>query len=409
MAIRMKEWGMLAAPGQPAHVRTQGLFGWERVGRSVGAGLGALVSGAAQLSELERVDSTGELAEFADKLRGIGREVREELAGHEVQDWDYAWNNAAAPRIREAVQELSAPSREAGAELASLYSAQASIEARRDRELRRVTTARGRWEQQVESAVSAGQEEQAACWLEAGRGVFVPEEQMEERREEVRSRASRSRWESRLQDAPLEALAELAEAESAPASNALPSRPQERERLQESSQRARTALRRELARRFSQHLREEQEIEPAAVEQAVKAGVIPAPAGGKKRSLSDSDRVAWYRWLDAREEGEESEVEARLTLATAPLTLAERRSLLVHLERTQSVAASDRRSLSNELFSLYHAGAFGCPGDAVALRALLTRLEEGAALLAEQGAAAAADWVKARRAGADAWVCFEGE
>ncbi len=410
MAIRMKEWGMLAAPGQPVHVRTQGLYGWERVGRSMGSGLGDVLQGAVDLAGLETVSRAGELASFTEKLRGISAEVSEELGEQEVQDWDYSWNAAASPRFREAVQELSSESREAGAELARMYSAQSSIEARRDREVRRVATARGRWEQRLEASVSAGQEEQAACWLEAGRGVFVPEEQMPSRLEEVRSRACRSRWEARLQASPLEALSEIAAVQRGKEGAALPARESERRRLESACERVRRNLRRELAVNFSASLQAGEEIEPSTLTLAAGAGLMPeAPERPRAAEGEPSlaTRMAWRRWLDAREDGEEAEQEARLVIASAPLPLKERCSLLNRVGCTTGVAAADRRALSNQLFELYHSGALGCPGDAEAQRSLLALQEEGATLLAEQGAAAVADWVKARRSGGERWVCFD--
>ncbi len=411
MAIRMKEWGMLAMPGQPLHVRTQGLYGWERAGRSMGEGIGSSLKGGADLAGLTKVSSAGELAEFSEQLRAISSEVSEELREQEVLDWDYSWNAAATPRIHEAVQSLSAESREAGTELARMYSAQASIEARRDREMQRVSTARGRWEQRVDAAISAGQEEQALRWLEAGRGVFVPEEQMPQRHEEVRSRACRSRWEARLQSSPLETLSEMAVARGKNAA-LLPSREEEKRALKQSSQRVRNKLRRELAQGFSARVQAGEELERSTLELAARAGMISAvpeyPNGGAVH-MTDSSRTLWRRWLDFRSDDEESEVEARLAIATAPLPLAERRALLTRLEHTLTVPAADRRSLSNQLFALYHSGAFGCPGDAEAARSLLTLLDEGAELLAEQGAAAVADWMKAQQAGGDRWVCYESE
>ncbi len=401
---------MLAAPGQPVNIHTQGLYGWERVGRSMGAGLGEALSGTWQLSGLEQVNRAGELAEFSEQLKGIRDEVRDELKEREVKDWDYSWNAAMAPRLREAVQGLSADSRESAMELARSYSAQASIEARRDRELERVSTARGRWEQQVESAIAAGQEEQAARWLESGRGIFVPQGQMPQRLAEVRSRACRSRLEARLQAAPMEALAEMAAAEGAEGSS-LPLRAEESRRLEESCTRMRHSLRRELARRFSDALRAGEELEPATLSLAARAGILPAapplPEAAADTPPDAATRSAWRRWVDDREDGEEGELAARLSLATAPLPLAERAALLARLERLAQVPAADRRALNNRLFLLYNSGALGCPGDAEAQRALLALQEEGATLLAEQGAAAVADWVDARRSTANNWVCFE--
>ncbi len=409
----MKEWGMLSAPGQPVHVRTQGLYSWERTGREVGEGLGDVLVGGAKLAELEQVQSTGELAAFTEQLRAISAEVSEELQQEEVKDWDYAWNAAMTPRIREAVQELSAESRAGGLELARVYSAQSSIEAQRDRELRRVTSARGRWEQQVEASVAAGHEEQAARWLQAGRGVFVPEAEFEPRLQELRSRACRARWESRLQAAPLEALRELKRA-TKEADAPLPGGKKEREALEQSCERLRRRLRRELAQQFSERLRAGEELDAATLELAAGAGLLPegASAGqgaSRKAEPTPATRSSWRRWVDEREEGEEADEQARLTLATAPLPLAERRALLTRLERSARVPMADRRALSRRLFASYSSGAFGCPGDAEAARALLSLQDEGAALLAEQGAGAVSEWMEARCSGGNQWVCFENE
>ncbi len=414
MAIRMKEWGMMAAPGQPVHVRTQGLYGWERVGRSMGEGISSLLEGGQEL--VEKVNSAGELVSFSDKLRAISDEVAEEMAEEPVQDWEYAWRASMTPRVYEAIEELSATSRKSAQEVARRYMERACIERQRDRELRRVDSSRGRWAQQVEASISAGQEEQATRWLEAGRGVFVPEEQMEERLAEARSRACHSRWESRLQAAPLEALAELSAADEPHAASALPAGQAERHQLEQSCARLRRSLSRELASQFSDALRAGEEPEPATLEQAARAGVLPAapvqappPSAAPEGAASPASTLsAWCRWLDARADGEESEVAARLSIASAPLPLEERRGLLRRLELGAGVSAADRRTLSNKLFDLYQSGALGCPEDAEAQRALLDLQQEGMSLLAEQGSKAFASWVEARRAGADNWVCFGG-
>ncbi len=400
---------MLAAPGQPVHIRTQGLHGWERSARSLGKGIADVLEGGGRLWELsERVTRTGELAAFTEELRGISAEVGEELKEQEIRDWDYSWKAAITPRIHEAVAALSPESRDRALEMARLYSAQSSIEARRAREVQRIATARERWEQQLEASISSGQEEQAARWVEAARGVFVPEDALDGRVEEARSRACRSRLEARLEASPLEALAEMAEHAR---EGKLPVRTEEGRLLEQSCRRARHRLRRELSVSFSDRLREGEEIEPAALGLAARAGIIPAAPEraeeGEPAAPSLARRSEWRRWLDAREEGEESELDARLAIASASLPLAERRALLAHLERTQKVPAADRRALSNRLFVLYNSGAFGCPGDAEAERALLRLQEEGAALLGSQGAEAAARWLDSRRAAADNWVCFE--
>ncbi len=400
---------MLAAPGQPVHLRTYGLHDWDSAARRLGAAVGDVLTGGVDLLGLAQVRRTGEMAAFSERLRGISAEAREELQDAEVKDWDYSWNAAVAPRLAEAVQELSEESREGGLELARAYSAQASIEAKRDRELKRLETARQRWQQRVDESVSAGQEEQAARWLEAGRGVFVPEAQMEGRRAELRSRACLSRWESRLSAEPLPALAALAEARGK--AGRLPSRREEREGLEARAASLRLALRRELAQDFSARVQAGEELPAATLELAARAGLLPeverAQASSSPQPLTTAERSQWRRWVDERAEGEEGELDARLALAAAPLPPEERRALLTRLELTASLPVAERRSLSRELFSLYASGLFGCPGDAEAEDSLLSLQEEGLSLLAGQGAAAVADWLEAQRRGAEHWLCYE--
>ncbi len=397
---------MLSAPGQPVTVRTAGLQDWDRTGQSLGRGLGAALEGAVDMMALQKVNQAGEMAAFSERLRDISAEARDELQDAVIRDWDYSWNEAVAPRVAEAVQELSVASREGGRELARAYCAQASVEAKRDRELQRLERARGQWQKRVDDAVSAGQEEQAARWLEAGRGVFVPENEMEKRGEELRSRACLSRWESRLQSAPLQALAELAV--SGKTKRSLPTGKGEREQLESRQERARRDVRRELARVFSEAVLAGDEPDAAALDLAVKAGIVePMPEKGTHTPPSPSELSAWRRWVDAREDGEEGEQEARLVVAVAPLPAVERRRLLKRLERTAGVPAADRRALEHQLFSLYNSGTFGCPGDAEAQQTLLSLQDEGASLLAEQGAEAVSAWVEGQRSGAGRWVCFE--
>ncbi len=434
---------MLAAPGQPVRVPTQGLTGWLGAARSQGGGLASVLKGSADLyeareaeaqreQEQQQVARTGELAAFSDRLKAIAAELREDLQEQPVQDWDDAWERAAAPLLAEAVDELPAGTRASGLALARAYSAHASIEARRDRDLQRVEAARRQWQQRVDEAVAAGQGEQAAQWLETGRGVFVPEAELPARRQEARSRAQQQGWEARLQAAPLETLADFAEQaerrarggaqdEGEPrrgAEDEAGMRAEEQRAVEQAAARARRRLQQELAQQWSQSLREGQDIAPATLALARRAKLLPVATGVAAGEGTPSPAptsaaptagtlTAWRRWLDERAEGAEPEAAARLALAAAPLPLEARCGLLLHLDRTAQVAAADRRSLSRGLFSLFREGAFGCPADTLAQRALLDLQDEAAALLADEGAEGAAAWLDARRAAADKWICYE--
>ncbi len=401
---------MLAAPGQPARIPVQGLTGWDHVASSLGKGLASVLQAGTELATLgDKVQRTGELATFTKRLGNISTEVREELAGQPVKDWDYAWNAASSARYAEAVQELAPESRESGRELARLYSAQASLEARRDRELGKIEEARHQWSRRVEEAVSSGDEAAASEWVELGRGVFVPEEEAEARLQKVRSRACLSRWQSSLAGRPLETLAELAEAKG----EALPQGRAEREGLEQGRQQALRATRRALAMQFSEDVRAGRAPDEATLEQACRAGVLEAAQGQAARAAAVEPDVtaqsAWLRWVDEREDGEEAEAACRLTIATAPLPQSWRMRLLQRVEDSAGVPASDRRALSRRLHALYRSGALGCPGDAESRCALLRLQEEGASLLSGQGTEAVADWLRARQQSAGRWVCFGDE
>ncbi len=398
---------MLAAPGQALRVPTQGLTGWDRLARSAGEGLAAALESGAELAAMRsKVSRTGELAAFTERLGRISAEVRDELDSQPAEDWDYAWNAAASARYAEAVQELSPESREGGRELARLHSEQASIEARRDRELQRIEQARRRWEERVEASVSEGDAEAAAEWMEAGRAVFVPEEQVEQRQQQVRSRACLSRWQRELGQRPLETLAALA----ASAEESLPPGAAEREALEEARQQALRGQRRALAMQFSESLRAGQAPDASLLELAGRAGVIEEPPAQQTvRSGAEPDafaRSAWLRWIDERADGEEADTGRRLDIASAALPADLRRSLLLRLERTAHVPAADRSALSRSLLALHRSGGLGCPGDAESGRALLRLQDEGAELLAAQGAEAASAWLRMQQDSCGRWVCF---
>ncbi len=399
--------GHARRPGAGAARADTGADGLGQAGPLGGRGAGccAGIGGGAGRHAQQGV-AHGELAAFTERLGRISAEVRDELDSQPAEDWDYAWNAAASARYAEAVQELSPESREGGRELARLHSEQASIEARRDRELQRIEQARRRWEERVEASVSEGDAEAAAEWMEAGRAVFVPEEQVEQRQQQVRSRACLSRWQRELGQRPLETLAALA----ASAEESLPPGAAEREALEEARQQALRGQRRALAMQFSESLRAGQAPDASLLELAGRAGVIEEPPAQQTvRSGAEPDafaRSAWLRWIDERADGEEADTGRRLDIASAALPADLRRSLLLRLERTAHVPAADRSALSRSLLALHRSGGLGCPGDAESGRALLRLQDEGAELLAAQGAEAASAWLRMQQESCGRWVCF---
>jgi hypothetical protein len=80
MAIRMKEWGMLAYPRQSVQLTVNSLNDWGRSGSSLGQGVAAAGQAAAELADaMQRVNRAGNEADIAARLADIGRETAEEL------------------------------------------------------------------------------------------------------------------------------------------------------------------------------------------------------------------------------------------------------------------------------------------------------------------------------------------
>ena len=80
MAIRMKEWGLLAYPRQTVHLPLNSLNDWGRTGRALGQGVQEAGHGLAELvPDIARVARAGQQADAAAMLHEIGVETTEEL------------------------------------------------------------------------------------------------------------------------------------------------------------------------------------------------------------------------------------------------------------------------------------------------------------------------------------------
>ncbi len=408
MSIRMKEWGMMGTPGGGPHLPVQGLVGWDSVAEKAGGGISSVLLGSAELVRgQERVQQTGELAAFSDRLRTIGDETRAELSDCNVKDWDYAWRAASEPRLAEAVAELPPAARQAGMELARAYNRQAAVEALRDRSVKSLEKARGQWHDRVERSVGQGDDTQALQWLEQGKGVFIPEGEVEEAMKDATSRACLSRWRQGLQQ---DATGTLERWESAAAED-LPTGEKERRQLSDLMGGARRSAQKTLAQHASQELQAGRDIPSETWRQAQSAGLLSKAQykrliAGSPRDLSPADACLWFRRVDEVEDNDDARHELRMEICTSPLPVARRGELLKRLDSGASVNREDRLTLSRHLWNLYNRGAFGCPGDAPACRHMANLQRQGLEILAGEGTDAAARWVESRRHCDGRWVCF---
>lgn len=411
MSIRIKEWGMMSQPPRGVRLPTEGLTGWGEAARRVGEGFSAVLSGTARvLQERAQVTAAGELADFSERLKAIDQETREELADQDVQDWGYAWQTTSAPKLAEAVNELSPASRKAGQELAAAYNAKASVEAQRDYELGKINRARTQWRNQLENAVQAGDAQQAREWLEAGQGIFVPENQASTEHEAVQSRTNLSRWQKNLQEAPLRTLSEL----SAAPQQELPQQKTDTERLNHARKQAIRTARQQVLGNLVSCMEGGITPEPEYVQMAVKAGVLhPQQAESllhKGATDTPIDHRDWVRRVDECDEGDDAAEELMLRIVTAPdMPIKQRKDLLNRVELSRKLPVQDRRLVSRNLWNMYHDGLFGCPGDEAA-RSRFADIQLGCLTRLEQGGRQGAEkWMRELREDADRWVCFEND
>lgn len=402
---------MMRQPSRGVHMPTDGLTGWGESARRVGEGLSAMLSGASEvLQQRAQVAAAGELADFAEKLKTIDRETRDELADQEIQDWGYAWRTANAPKVAEAINSLSAETRRAGQQLAMAYNARAEVEAQRDYEINKINTARSRWRQQLQNAVDEGDAQQAREWIEAGQGIFLAPEHVQQERQAAESQASLSHWQKKLQAAPLPALSELADAPQ----NELPQNDSDAQRLDYARKLAGQTVRRQVLANLAACLDSEVAPDREYMNLAVKAGALTQEQAKNvlethQPELTRAGRRQWMRRVDESDEGDDAAEQLMLRIATADISTRDKKKLMLRAEQNRSLAAHDRRSLSSALWGLYENGAFGCPEDETAQAHFEQLQSRSMSLLQQEGAEAARKWVRRLGDAAECWLCFSDD
>lgn len=403
MSIRMNEWGMHRLADAAVRIPVQGLTGWNEVGEQLGSGVASAVLNSHHLMQArQQVISRGEMASFSERLHHIGRETEAELAELDVEDWDYSWQQLSAPRIAQALDELSPHARSAAEELAADYNAKASLLARKNRELSDIQISRRQWQQRVDHAVQAGDAERAAQWLDSGAGVFVPQSELEQRKTEAASHACSVRWQQAVQSHTLSSLADFFRASRQDL-------PEEEQTAHELTEWMHERVR--LARRaLAQRLAEGAPVAEDDLQMAVKASVLSETELAQLQSPPQQWNIQqaseWMRMIDEAPVGDAPETELLMALGCASVPETERKKLRERMRLAGTVPEADRRTLSRRLLQLYGSGGFGCVGDDMAQQRLHTLQMEGLPMLAEQGAEAVAQWLDSVSLTGDSWVCF---
>lgn len=404
MAIRMKEWGLQAYPRQGVHLPVNALNDWGRSGRVLGQGVEDAGRGLATLAPaIAQVVHAGQSADTAAMLDEIGRETAAELMEMPVRDWDYSWSQAYAPRVQEMLSLFTGEEREEARRLSEVYGARYSLEGRRNLELERIRLSRSRWQEQVESAVLRGDSEAACEWVEQGRGVFVPEEEMQHALHRTRSRSLQNTWQRQLQQNPHSAL----EAWQRPDAGK-PEGEEELRLLENQMKQTRADLYNRLAEQLSMAVEQGEEPDSRELERAVAAGLIPADQVKTQypcRALETAELCNWMRRIDEHTAGEETQL--KIDIATAPIPAAQRQLLLQRVCTTSAVSLDQRLNTSRTLWNLYRRGHFGCPGDEQAMRCLGRLQEDALQRLVTRTEKETASWLEHLCHSEDDWVCFD--
>lgn len=403
MSIRMKEWGMIRTPESSVYIPLQGMTRWEETGRALGRGLGSALLGSTELlQQSEHVNAQGELAAFSAELHRIGRETAAEMADTTPEDWDAAWQRLSSPQLADAIRALPPAARQAGAELAEAFNARAALQAKQQAEISALMRARNNWQQRVDDAVKNGDARQIENWLQSGAGIFIPQQEVKARQEELTSQACAQRWEHTLQATPIAGLQQYHQATPMQ----LPTKQADQEHLStvvaELQQNARHNLAEQLAN--GSRLPEPQ------LQQAHDAGILSQTelqqALQPAQALTTPERSDWMRRIDECAEDAAAQTELLMALGTAPLEAHERRMLRQRMESCRSIAAADRKTFSRTLHYLYAEGAFGNPRDAAAQERLQELQATGLPILQEHGAEASARWLQALHRLTDTWICY---
>ena len=407
MAIRMKEWGMLAYPRQGVHLPVSALNDWGRSGRALGQGVAAAGTGVAELaSAIKLVSDTGDEADIAGMLEEIARETTEELLESPVRDWDYSWKQAYTPRVQEMLRQFTGDAQERARKMSELYGSRYSLDGLRQLEVKRMRRAREHWQKQVDAAVQRGDSEAARLWMEQGTGVFVPESGLQQQLDKVQSRSLHAQWQQRMAQDPVAALT----AWDDPAEQK-PREPEDAQSLEQEVQQARAGAFSALALQLAAGVEQGADPAPEELERAAAAGVLSREllesARQSRKPLSAADACNWLRRIDER--APEDDESLMVEIALAPVPVEERRMLMKRLQGSAQVPPQKRQAVSRRLWKMYHDGCFGNPGDAEALQCLGGLQEEALLRQTSTGADDCEQWLRQLQEEADAWVCYQPE
>ncbi len=433
MAIRMKEWGMLApAPenvdrsGQKRAILDHIDIAQARGNslRHLGEGIATYTQGESEREErrkkceeeelLNQVQSTGELTELMNQLQYASTRAAAEMEDISAgDDFDYAWRERATPHYREALAELSPASREAGQKLADIYSQRDEIQVRQQKKLSLIDRARSLWNSSLQRSVSEGDEATAALKIDSAANIFIPQQDIDKAKQTAASAANFSRWNKEFKTAPIQTLARYKKA----AGDQLPYNKDHRDSLATLSRDTELGARSALVQQLSRQLLANQEITEAELQSSLDAGLISkdqlrhitSQHTRLPRRQENLDYSQWQEQVDACPSDEQALLQLKLGIASSPLNKQNKKKLLLRVESNAELSDSSRQEMHRSIVNAYKAGAFGTPGDPNALARLCQLRDLAPSRIKNEGLKAFDDFISDHSLPEPVWVCHSDQ
>ncbi len=429
MAIRMKEWGMLApaAAGVDRSGQKQAILNHVDVAQSraqslqqLGSGLGTYLQGEGEREErrrlkeqedlLNQVQSTGELSHLMNKLHEASQLSADEMQDiNPDQDFEYAWKQRSTPHYKAALSSLSPASRQAGEQLANMMNQQAYIQTRQQHKLSRISQARHQWNESLQRSIDEGNENDAGNWVESVADIFIPRSDVKKAKTTAQSAARFRQWDDRFKNAPIQTLAEYKKA----ASNQLPHNEEHRNNLTTLYKETRLGAKSALVNELSRKILANQQMTASELQSSLDAGLIseqqvekltyqPSSLPTSRNALS---YCQWQQRIDLCPSVEEDLLDTKLQIASAPLATAEKKQLLLRLESNATLPENTRSSMSHSIWNAYQSGKLGTPGDSMSLARLRALQERAPQLVARDELKKLDDLIGDYSLPDPVWVC----
>lgn len=399
---------MIPTPAKQVSYRSEGINALAKAGQSMADGVGNFLESLAHEDEMKEIQQTGDLAALTKDVSTVVDEIREDLAESDVRNWNYNWDKAAQPRLKELVAKLPEQTRAIGDKMATAISQRASVENRRNTELSTIQQSQDKWNERLTQSEQEGDEDKCALWLNAGRGRFFAEDEYEQKQNESRGRCQLNRWQNRLDQEPLAALANLESEEPSD----LPQTKEERKIFDTKRERVQFGVRSEMGNLFLQHIKEGIGMKEEQLALAKRANIISpqqyeSAIQTPPKNSEPHELCRWTRHIDELDMNDEEKfTELKIGLGTATLASRDKQALLTRIDQLKSVGMSDRRNLSRQVWELYEQGYLGARQDTSSIKRLQALQTEGLEHIRTAGAEDTAQWLQSRKEKANSWICF---